>query len=568
MKIPVVSLVLFLSLFLPNTTYGFYSSTAHATGKISVLQATFTLSLHMDGWQIKETLTNGDFESDLDAWFTSGDVEVVSAEGEVAPVSGNRLVRLGAAKSPYGTHRLMGILPKGAKNLSFFYRLATRDHSPFDNPTFLVRINGQTVYQTNTIEANPGSLPDDQLRISSWRKLEFDLTAFEAEYVNLELVVSNNGDSLRPSWVYLDNFTTDFAIGNSQSKLEITGDNPGTDLYKYQIDTDPWQTGDNFFINDEGDHQIKFQAINEVGFASDVLEKSVRIDNQSPYLIDDLLVDWVGPNFVDLSWRGLSPNDTQIFTQFYWQKDCSSSAAFEPALNHPYDYLNPTGQAGKIEQARVYGLEPNTSYCFSVKINDQVPNTSDWSNISQATTSPSSVPIQPGDLIINELMWMGSSSFGSSDEWLELHNVTDRTLDLSQISFTKLGSGGEANMNPDLSGKSIAPYGYYLISRADPDNSSLSQNPNLTFSSLTLNNSSLQIKLLNNGLLLDTAGNGDKPISGIYNSAKGHYFSMARAFSFSPIPELNWFSTLDPASSVTYFDLGAVERGTPNARNH
>jgi len=38
---------------------------------------------------------------------------------------------------------------------------------------------------------------------------------------------------------------------------------------------------------------------------------------------------------------------------------------------------------------------------------------------------------QAGDIVINEIMWMGTT-FNSNDEWIELRNMTDLEIDLGK----------------------------------------------------------------------------------------------------------------------------------------
>ncbi|KKQ36298.1 MAG: hypothetical protein US54_C0073G0002 [Candidatus Roizmanbacteria bacterium GW2011_GWA2_37_7] len=48
----------------------------------------------------------------------------------------------------------------------------------------------------------------------------------------------------------------------------------------------------------------------------------------------------------------------------------------------------------------------------------------------------SAAEINSGDIIINELMWSGTS-VSEADQYLELRNMTDRTINLSGLAFTK-----------------------------------------------------------------------------------------------------------------------------------
>ena len=73
------------------------------------------------------------------------------------------------------------------------------------------------------------------------------------------------------------------------------------------------------------------------------------------------------------------------------------------------------------------------------------------------------------DIVINEIAWMGTE-ISSSDEWIEIYNNTDQTIDLS--GWTLRSSDG----SPSIAlSKSISAKGYFLLERTD-DNSV----PNIT----------------------------------------------------------------------------------------
>ena len=179
-----------------------------------------------------------------------------------------------------------------------------------------------------------------------------------------------------------------------------------------------------------------------------------------------------------------------------------------------------------------------------------------------------------GDIIINELMWMGSSTSGS-DEWIELRNMTDAEIDLSNCQLTKKlsSSGLETLMLEIPNGDMISTEGLYLISNYSHDDASSNLNiePDLVNTAVGLNNSKLQIKLYcggdwdNGGILVDTADDGiGSPLSGEYTSD-----SVWKSMTRKNIPgsgELadNWCV----ASTFVNWDAGRLEFGTPGAPNY
>lgn len=75
--------------------------------------------------------------------------------------------------------------------------------------------------------------------------------------------------------------------------------------------------------------------------------------------------------------------------------------------------------------------------------------------------STSSYAANPGDVVINEIAWMGTES-SYYDEWIELYNTTDAAIDLT--GWTLYASDGSPEI--DLSG-TIPANGFYLMERTD-----------------------------------------------------------------------------------------------------
>jgi hypothetical protein len=71
--------------------------------------------------------------------------------------------------------------------------------------------------------------------------------------------------------------------------------------------------------------------------------------------------------------------------------------------------------------------------------------------------------IEPGDVVINEIMWMGSD-VDEKDEWIELRNMTDEEIDISnwRIEGLAKGAGEKAHLQIP-NGYSIEANGYFLI---------------------------------------------------------------------------------------------------------
>ncbi len=101
------------------------------------------------------------------------------------------------------------------------------------------------------------------------------------------------------------------------------------------------------------------------------------------------------------------------------------------------------------------------AYYFRARAADAVGNISQW--------SPTSSPVfvnWSGEVVINEVAWAGTSAGYANDEWFELKNNTDQSLDFTgwkvlvggkEISFTKINN------------KIIPANGYYLFERTTDD---------------------------------------------------------------------------------------------------
>jgi len=185
--------------------------------------------------------------------------------------------------------------------------------------------------------------------------------------------------------------------------------------------------------------------------------------------------------------------------------------------------------------------------------------------------------ISEGDVVINELMWMGSYK-EPKDEWIELRNMTDSPIDIGGWQLTKLSGKKEKLMLEIPSEKTIPAAGFFLISNFDKDKSAINVEPDLVNKKVALRNKNLQVKLYkgdwkNSDNLIDTADDGKgKPLAGFHG--KFFHFSMER----NNIPgdgtqKENWHICFDDSQEMrNYWDSKiihnkSVNRGTPGGKN-
>jgi len=182
-----------------------------------------------------------------------------------------------------------------------------------------------------------------------------------------------------------------------------------------------------------------------------------------------------------------------------------------------------------------------------------------------ATPAPTPTPIE--DVVINELMWMGSIGT-PSDEWIELKNLTGNPIDISGWTITGVdSSGNEFTMITVPSGKSISGGGYFLISHYDKAHSAINVDPDVVVNSgVSLSNTHLKIRLykgaVNASNLEDFAGDGGVPPAGSNGTNKE---SMARN-SLPGVPIQTWY-TDSVTNSTTYWDTADGNYGTPGGPN-
>src|SRR3989344_4973573 len=93
-----------------------------------------------------------------------------------------------------------------------------------------------------------------------------------------------------------------------------------------------------------------------------------------------------------------------------------------------------------------------------------------------STPSPSPTPtpsptLEPegdtanlGDVVINEIAWMGTAASTSDNEWLELYNTTDQPINMNGLTLKS------QDETPNITLSGIVPAsGYYLLERTDDD---------------------------------------------------------------------------------------------------
>ncbi|HAV11557.1 MAG TPA: hypothetical protein DCX32_03360 [Candidatus Moranbacteria bacterium] len=172
-----------------------------------------------------------------------------------------------------------------------------------------------------------------------------------------------------------------------------------------------------------------------------------------------------------------------------------------------------------------------------------------------------------GDVVINEVMWMGSTE-SSSDEWIELRNMTDREIDIGQWKIENARSSSNDLMIP--ASKKIQAHGFFLISNYPKTsaNSALDVDVDEVNASLSLANSDNGNLVLKNrdGKTIDKA-KGDEWPAGI--NEDGINRSMERNDDPGDgLSSSSWHTCLDDDCNDTdYWDDEGDDYGTPGHPN-
>ena len=169
-------------------------------------------------------------------------------------------------------------------------------------------------------------------------------------------------------------------------------------------------------------------------------------------------------------------------------------------------------------------------------------------------------------IIISEVAWAGSS-ISIADEWIELTNMTDQTIDVSGWLID--GAASTTLTLPAAS--SIAPHSTYLIANYDNANksSALAAHAQFITAAISLPNDKLGITLSRNDrTLVDSAGNGGNPFAGgslsTGGTSLGRYRSMERrGSSLNGTLKDSW----SDADMSTGFKDETLDEGTPGILN-
>jgi hypothetical protein len=345
---------------------------------------------------------------------------------------------------------------------------------------------------------------------------------------------------VRNSFVYIDDVSTNEAAASPAGQFSIHAtDDVGVASvhYSYSLDGLPGDevtgSGPNdmtFTIPSQpndgtpaGDGRVTYWAVDTAGNIEVPKTTHVSIDGTAPDPVTDLTVTDDGLGDFTLNWTAPGDMNPYGINQVAEYEVRYSTSALDPTMSDAtWDALptptlyNLTGlPGGGLRAPRIAGAPevirahvnngPNTYY-FGVRSYDRARNRSgfdpaDVSDVDGGSLASSggatgaTTTVQPGDVVVNEVMWTGSIGH-VTDEWIELRNMTDVAIDVSNWVVENLGNAGTPNYTIP-SGTVITANGFLTIARfAESDSNSLLKNaPSLIFANTELLDGGEQLTL-------------------------------------------------------------------------
>lgn len=254
--------------------------------------------------------------------------------------------------------------------------------------------------------------------------------------------------------------------------------------------------------------------------------------------------------------------------------DSTTTCPLSTSVQYQYQSYHDAGltllayQSGLLSSSQIPAPgTPNGDYYWRVRAFDGY-TWSDWTDAWLLTVDRTVVPASPGDVVINEIMWMGST-VDSSDEWIELRNMTASPIDIGDWTIENAKSAGGTYTIP--SGSTIPASGYFLISNyaEDSGSSNLNVAPDVSGASLSLandGNGNLVLKDASDTVIDEAVGD---PWPTGQNDPDNRSMERNDVPGDGTLPG-SWHQCDDPAcNDGTYWDThDGDDYGTPAGENH
>lgn len=204
---------------------------------------------------------------------------------------------------------------------------------------------------------------------------------------------------------------------------------------------------------------------------SDELARSSAIagyqGNENPFVLDTSLVrraffpdgntgsDTTPPMISSVQSTNIGANSATIT----WITDEMSNSKVDYGTTSAYGSTEVNGSYTTAHSVTLNGLIANTTYNYQVSSTDGSSNTSNSANFTFTTTS-SGGGSNTGTILFSEIFY-DTPGTDSAEEWIELYNGSNSTVDLSGYTITDNNGSGSTYTFP--SGSSIAPNSYFTV---------------------------------------------------------------------------------------------------------
>lgn len=173
--------------------------------------------------------------------------------------------------------------------------------------------------------------------------------------------------------------------------------------------------------------------------------------------------------------------------------------------------------------------------------------------------------VSPGDVVINEVMWMGSFE-NEKDQWVELRNISKKDIHMKDWYLTYESNSGKETVLLEIKDDRVIKEGkYFLATYYSKNNSAINVSPD-SDDMKNFGYKKFRLRLYNHvGRLIDTAGNGTtEPLKGSVEN----FYSMQRKDEARDGSDYdNWYTCNDPSTTLQFWDSDRLERGTPGHDN-
>ncbi len=181
--------------------------------------------------------------------------------------------------------------------------------------------------------------------------------------------------------------------------------------------------------------------------------------------------------------------------------------------------------------------------------------------------------LTPGDVIINEIMWMGSNG-ETSDEWIELKNMTKRDINLSNWNIKQGGTGTGSGAHIEIpNGYSIKANGYFLLTKKKWNETAIALSADLSKSKGYTHIAGMKLEDEGEELVLENKDTIVMDRTPLGAWAAGTDDTLKQSMERNDIPgdgslSTNWHTCVSgAANSLPYWDTLGVNFGTPLAAN-